>query len=356
MVKLKSFLWPQQISEHLETWTWKLSYYYGLVMGLLPAPFNWKHQQFEQSRSYLWYSAIMQIVMISLSPMGTPLFANEANYMHGKMVLQWTYYIGKGARILTNLVLSLETWLQRKQILDLYESYREYLKKYEKFRQFYNVNDEMQHEIKTVKYYTIYKLCTSHANALIISGLFLKMQNRPSPAYILMILINFIQSFYLLQVNIQFFVIISRIHLHFVYINKSLELLSSGTTHHSPIVFLRFWILYSMHYECYLLARRILAISRKATLVTLIKIFTTNVVLLYHAVQFANGNIESDEIGNFVGVLCIVIFYCDAMLTMICVDNILSSCNRAGELLSLRPVLKGETKSFSKMVSFQNIV
>uniref|UniRef100_A0A1I8PEY2 Gustatory receptor n=1 Tax=Stomoxys calcitrans TaxID=35570 RepID=A0A1I8PEY2_STOCA len=341
----------------LEKWTWKISYFYALVLGLSPAPYNFKTHRFQYSLTYLWYSALIQVTCLMMYPLSTPLFASEASrqdyYMHSNAILVWTYYVGKATRILANLVLSLEIWLNRKQILDLYQNYWTFSKKYEEFCQRYNMHDDMKSELNSIRCCTIYKFCSSHANSITISCLYLQMLQQASVKHYLIELTNFIQSFYLLEFGMELFVIMSQMHLHFVYINKSLQMMDLESFSNSSM-FLRCQILWGMHLDCYTLTRRMLKICRKIGFVVLIKIFTTNINMLYHAVQFANGGIITDEISTIVGLLSIVSFYWDTILTVIGIDNLLTSCNRTAKTLALNAGVLMEWHAedcFCKMIS-----
>ncbi|XP_058979772.1 putative gustatory receptor 58b [Musca domestica] len=198
----------------------------------------------------------------------------------------------------------------------------------------------MQQELATVRTNTIYKFCVCHSNAIIMSILFIRMQKERSWAYVLMILVNFLQSQFLLQVNVTFDLILFRMHLHFVFINKVLEHTSQRITRGE--LFWSYWTLYNMHYECYHLSQRILRIWQDITFFWMIKIFTTNIALLYHAVQFTNGSIESDNTQDLIGTMTIVLFYWDTTLTMKAIDGILSSCNQTNEVLRIYANEKGE--------------
>ncbi|XP_075165374.1 putative gustatory receptor 58b [Haematobia irritans] len=189
----------------------------------------------------------------------------------------------------------------------------------------------MARELKSHRSDTIYKFLICHGNALTIVIVFIQMQHKPNTSYYLMVLTNFLQGFYLLEFNVNFFMILSRMHMHFVYINKSLEVMGKTSIVYN---FQRFRVLRVMHFECFQLSKRILEMSQRVILVVLIKIFTTNLFTLYHAVQFTNGSIATDGKTNLIGILSIVSFYWDTMLTMRCIENLQMSCNQTAEVLS----------------------
>ncbi|XP_075165373.1 putative gustatory receptor 58a [Haematobia irritans] len=343
--------------EQLEKLTWKITYYYALALGLTPAPVNLKTCRFYYSSTYLCYSVLIQVIFLLISPISTPLFASAKDradmYMLENSILAWTYYFGKATRILTNLVLSVDIWQNRKDVQNLYENYWKFYEKYEQFYQLYNLQTEMLPELRVIRLLTICKFCSSHINAFVISATYIQMNRQTSLKYYLIEFTNFMQSFYLLQFGMEFFVILSRVHLHFVYINKSLEGIGSWKLPFQSIV-QRCHRLWRMHFECYHLSRRILKLSQKITLVLLIKIFSTNINMLYHAVQFANGGVKSNGKSNLWGILSIVSFYFDTILTMLSIDNLLTSSNETSKVLHIyMDVEIGEenVQSFFQMVS-----
>lgn len=271
--------------------------------------------------------------------------------MHARLILHWSYIMGRIARVLIIVVLCLDTWTKRQNFIELYKSYRKFENKYPHFHQKYTMPNKMQNEIEEVKYYTTYKLCTMHGNALLVSRLLLQIQGQPSPAYILMVSTNFLQSFYLLSINLQFFLILSRMHLHFTFINKSLEDLTMESYYPLSHVIMRFWTLYRMHYDCYHLSRRILYSARTSTMIILVKTVTMNIIILYHAVQFVNGSIDCSGTDNIVDILSIVGFYWDAVLTMIAIDKLLTSSNNTSKILGeFLDYSDKEKKSYDKWI------
>ncbi|XP_061393930.1 putative gustatory receptor 58a [Musca vetustissima] len=330
-----------RINERLEKTIWWTNYYYVLAMGLMPGLYNKSDRKLQYSKPYIIYSAVIQCFFLLITPLATPFVLNEEAqeeyYMYGKFILKWTYYIGKMARILVNIVMCIEIWLRREQVIELSENYWKFEKKYRQFYKHHDMQQYMEAEVTSVRTKTIYKFCVGHGNAILVFSLFIQIQNEPSKAYVLMIIVNLLQSYYLLHANFTFDLILFRMYLHFVYIIKSLQHIVShkSPTQNPDDIFWRYWILYDMHFECYQLSKRILKICQNITFFMLIKIFTTNIVLLYHAVQFINGTIEADNTKDFMGTMSIVGFYWDTTLTMMAIDGILSSCNETSEILKL---------------------
>ncbi|XP_065367191.1 putative gustatory receptor 58a [Calliphora vicina] len=312
----------------------KTTYYYSLILGITPGLYNWSTNNFKITKLYLIYSALIQLIFLAITPLTSPYVQQENNFMENKPILQWTYLVGKVARILTIVVISGKMWLARQSLIKICVKYKQFLLKYDVFLNHLrcNIINDLEKEEKRVQQLLIYKFVSLHINALTIHTMFIQMQEEPGQAYFIMVSLNLMQTFYLLVANLQFMLILSEIRLSFFYINKSLEVMPSrGFPGH---VMLKYYLIfYEMYMECYELSSLCFQACNAVTFFMLIKMFTTNIVILYHAVLVIMSSIRSDNVVNLVGTLCIVNFYWDSFLVTMAVDNALTSCNRTMEIL-----------------------
>ncbi|KAM7342826.1 putative gustatory receptor 58a isoform 2-T2 [Cochliomyia hominivorax] len=311
----------------------KVTYYYSLVLGILSGKFNWHQWNFTVSKIYLIYSAIGQL-FLCIIPLISLLVRQENNYLNDKPILQWTVIVAKLIMSSTVLVISLKIWQRRHDLINLFDIYMQLLGKYKNFLQYFrtNIETELRQQEDFAKMFLIYKFISSHLDAFAIASLYFQMQENPNLYYILVISFNMLQSFYLLTANLQFMLILCQMILHFSFINQSLIFLQQQDLPLKDLLNY-YLIFYEMHMECLQLSRLFFKVAQTATIFMLLRVFTTNIILLYHAVLMLISNLESTTISHFVGTLCIVNFYWDTLLITSAIDKTLASGNRAAEIL-----------------------
>ncbi|XP_065367182.1 putative gustatory receptor 58a [Calliphora vicina] len=218
--------------------------------------------------------------------------------------------------------------------MDLCDMYNRFLHKYHDFLKSIrcNIENAFKKEEKRLKKLMIYKFISLHLHAFAISSMYMEMQENPDRGYYIMVALNTMQGLYLLTANLQFMLVLCQMNLRFSYINLSLEALQHEKFPANDLLNY-YLILYKMHMECFQMARLVLKSSKTVTFFMLLKIFTTNIIILYHAVLVIMSTLHSNNTGNLIGTLCIVNFYWDTLLITTAIDQVLASCNRTASIL-----------------------
>ena len=312
----------------------KITYYYSLILGIVPGPYKYMEQQFHITIWYLVYSALVQFCFLAITPLTLNVMQQKDTYMSNKPILLYSYFVGKLTRILTIVVISSQIWLRRRNCLLLCEAFKRFFMKYESYCEFMSlfIGQNVKKEEKRLQRLMICKFISLHIHALAIALMYIQMQEQPERGYFIMISLNLMQGLYLLSANLQFMLIISELSLKFFYINRSLNFLSYCRFPLKDM--LKFYLIaYQMHVECLEITRSLLRASNSVTWFMLVKIFTTNIIILYHAVLVRMSSLPSNTLGNTVGVLCIINFYWDSLLVIQAIDNILAAGNTAAFIL-----------------------
>ncbi|KNC33406.1 hypothetical protein FF38_09882 [Lucilia cuprina] len=336
----------------------KITYYYSLILGISPGIYDYSKNTFKLTKLYLLYSVIIQVIFLGITPLTSPYVEQENNFMENKPILQWTYLVGKVARILTIVVISGKIWMARQNLIQIYELYRTFLLKYQQFIKHFScyITYDLEKEDKRMQQLLLYKFLTLHLNSLVIQGMFIQMQEKPGRAYFIMVSLNLLQTFYLLVANLQFIVILCEIHLRFYFINKSLEAIQSKRFPY--YLNLQYYLhFYNMYGECYTLSKLCFKVCNDVTFFMLIKIFTTNIVILYHAALVLMSQIRSDNFVSLFGTLCIVNFYWDSFLNTVAIDKVLTSSSRTAEVLRETWITKdevGDLQIYKKLTQVLN--
>ncbi|KAM7342825.1 putative gustatory receptor 58a isoform 1-T1 [Cochliomyia hominivorax] len=337
----------------------KIIYSYSLILGLIPGKFNSKTHKFKVTKLYLVYSAFVQIIALLITPLTSPFVQQRStNYMNNKPILQWTYAVGKVVRIATIVVTSLKIWQNRQEIIDLCDLYDNFLIKYQRFYKIINpyIDRNSKKEEKLLKRIFIYKFFSLHLHAVAITIMYVQMQDKPGVDYYIMVTLNLVQGLYLLTANLQFTLMLYQISLRFSYINQLLLYLRSQKFPVNQLLNC-YLVSYEMHMECLQISRLFFKTSQKVTIFMLMKIFTTNIILLYHAVLVLMSNLHSDTTSNLLGIMCVINFYWDTLLVTIAIDKALTLSNQAANILrETWIVLRSEynVKYFQQLIQLLN--
>ncbi|XP_065367188.1 putative gustatory receptor 58b [Calliphora vicina] len=323
-----------RLSEILYNFIIKLIYFYSLILGVVPGTFDWQTYRFKVSKFYLVYSALIQFGFLAIIPITSSFVHDKNNYMHNKPVLQWAYMVAKLAMVSTVVIISVKIWKKRQRFVAVCDVYKRFVFKYSDFSKHFHcyITEDLKQQDQRLKRFMIYKFISLHVHTLAITSMYVQMQEDPDRKFFIMITVNMLQGFFLITANLQFMFILCQMSLHFSYINHCLQVLQHQKI---PLKNLLnyYLILYEMHMECLQISRLFFGASNAVTFFMLLKIFTTNVTMLYHAVLIIMSNIHSTNTSSFVGVMCIVNFYWDSLLVTAAIDYALAACNRSMDII-----------------------
>lgn len=311
----------------------KIIYFYSLILGIISGIYNWQDQTFHITKVYLIYSALIQI-LLTVIPLILVFILEENDYMANKPILQWTYNVTKVAIVSTVVASTFKIWQKRQDFINLCAKYNQFLLKYRVYCQEFNfyIDKDLRKREILVKKYLIYKFFSLHLHGFIIANMYVQLQDNPDICYNIMVIFNTLQGLYLLTANLQFMLILCQISLHFSFINYSMKFLSYYKLSLKDLL-KHYMILYEMHMECLKLSRLCFKACEMVSFFMLLRIFATNIILLYYMVLVVMSNLNSNGFGNFMGSLSIVNFYWDSLLVISAIDHALTSCNCCGDIL-----------------------
>lgn len=169
-------------------------------------------------------------------------------------------------------------------------------------------------------------------HGFIIANMYVQLQDNPNIYYNFMIIFNTLQGLYLLTANLQFMLILCQISLHFSFINYSMKFLSYYKLSLKDLLN-HYMMLYEMHMECLKLSRLCFKAFEMVSFFMLLRIFATNIILVYYMVLVAMSNLQSNGVGNFMISLSVVNFYWDSLLVISAIDHVLALSDCCGDIL-----------------------
>lgn len=336
----------------------KATYFISLLLGVMPGVYDVQQNNFKASIRYLVYSVFAHSVVLAIIAFTAPFVQHGNQYMSDKPILQFAHEIGVVARSLVVLVISYMIWFRRQNLLEVYDGYRRFLEKYKSFQDtfaIYFANDLHQQELYRQRM-IVYKFISLNLNSFLITILFIQLEDRPGHVYYVMLFNNLLQNMFLVICTLQFVIFLSEIQMRFYFINKALEAMQfiplpawQSLNHYT--------LLYEMHVKSFQLSCDGVEPLIIVTFFMLLKIFTSNILLLYHGVLMLLNYLPSSQLSNSMGMLCVLNFYWDCYLIIAIMDGALKACNTTGEFLrgcgwkpcEVRDV--GTCKTISQVVS-----
>ncbi|KAH8401872.1 hypothetical protein KR009_008342 [Drosophila setifemur] len=311
----------------------KAFYAYALVGGLLAAPLGtgWRHfLQGCPRRAYLLYTASLHLVFLLLLPFTFPHAMYADSYMSRNFVLQWAFGLTSLTRIIALLTGVFQMWSKRKKLLELGEAFLRHSRKCKKLE---DHSAGYTHLWRRIRGLLRQQFLVLNLSVLVGTILLMHIDTNQHFSAILMIVVHVLQFIYVLVMAASIYVILLLLHWQEERVNLALQglstslhheernaLIMSGTKASKSLKILR--NLFQLHAENQRLIRESFKISDLPIAMLLLKMFVTNVNLVYHAVQFANDSIETTFFTKFIGQLVVMSHYWSAVLLMNIVDDV----------------------------------
>ncbi|KAH8308876.1 hypothetical protein KR059_002572 [Drosophila kikkawai] len=302
----------------------KLFYLYGAGCGLMPALL--RKRKFLRQRGYLVYTTCLHGVLLVLLPFTFPQYMYDESYMSGNLVLQWAFNLTNITRIFVMISGGFLTWSKRKKLLEMAERTFQHCQKCKKLGDDSSLRKRFRGLL--VQYVFVLNL-----SVLVATLILCRIDTDQSFSNATMIVVHILQFSYVVIMTASLFVILvilhwqnERVQLALRDLSRSLHheernsLVLSGGKARKSLNNLRH--LFQLYSENQRLIREAFSIFDLPIALILLKMFVTNVNLVYHGVQFGNASIETSSYTRFVGQLVVITHYWSAVLLMNVVDDL----------------------------------
>ncbi|KAH8290912.1 hypothetical protein KR054_007038 [Drosophila jambulina] len=305
----------------------KLFYFYGAGCGLMPALLRKrKFLRGSWQRGYLIYTACLHGVLLILLPFTFPQYMYDESYMSKNLVLQWAFNLTNITRIFAMVSGGFMMWTKRNKLLAMAERAFNLCQNCKKLGD----DSRIRKRIRGLLGQYFFVLNLSVLVAILILS---QIDTDHSFSNTTMIVVHILQFTYVVIMTAALYVILlilhwqnERVHLALRDLSISLHreernclVLSGGKARRSLKDLRNLFQLYSENQR---LIREVFNIFDLPIALLLLKMFVTNVNLVYHGVQFGSDSIETSVYTKIVGQLVVVTHYWSAVLLMDVVDDI----------------------------------
>ncbi|XP_022230736.2 putative gustatory receptor 58a [Drosophila obscura] len=314
---------------------------YGLCSGLLPAPLRLDRardrihfgNRSHQRRCYLAYTACLNVLLIVLLPFTFPVFMYDESYMSDRLVLQWAFNLTNVTRIMAMLACGYLTWTKRKPLLQLGESLARHCHRcwlLESGALHSSGYIKLQRRIRSLLRQWFFVLNLSIVSAVL---LLMRIDTDVQFSNLTMVVVHMMQFVYVAIMMTGLYVICLLLYWQMERVNLALKDLCSRLHHEERNALLlsaslarqtlhTVGHLFQLHCEGQRLMRSLFGIFDVTIAFLMLKMFVTNVNLMYHAVQFGNDSIATNSVTKLWGELVIVTHYWSAVLLMNMADDL----------------------------------
>ncbi|KAH8238703.1 hypothetical protein KR038_004998 [Drosophila bunnanda] len=305
----------------------KVFYFYGVGCGLMPALLRKrKFLRGSRQRGYLIYTACLHGVLLVMLPFTFPQYMYDESYMSRNLVLQWVFNLTTITRIFAMISGGFMMWSKRKKLLEMAERAFDHCQKCKKLGDDSGLRKRFRGLLG--QYFFVLNLSILAASLLLS-----RIETDHSFSNGTMIVVHMLQFAYLviMTAGLYFILVIlhwqsERVHLALKDLSFSLHheernslVLSAGKARRSLNDLRNLFQLYSENQRQ---VHEVFRIFDQPIAMLLLKLFMTNVSLVYHGVQFGNASIETSMYTRLLGQLVVITHYWSAVLLMNVVDNV----------------------------------
>ncbi|XP_068147886.1 putative gustatory receptor 58a [Drosophila tropicalis] len=307
-------------------WFLKIFYNYGLVSGLLPARLAKQDQiwHFRSGIGYIIYTIFVNCLLLLLLPFTLPRFMYTNSYMSESSSLQWNFTLTSVTRILAMLVCGGLVWTKRKKLRQLGDDLLKQCQLCEQLQEESNHLVEYNQLQDKVRGLLLQQFCLMNLNIFAPAGLLLRFESDQVLEYLLMVFVHMVQFIYIMIAMLGLYIVFLLIYWQMQRVNLGLkdllDALHFNRDIETSLETLRH--LYHLHGQNVNLLHRVLQMTDISMACLLLKMFVTNVNLVYHGVQFANSTIDANWLTKILGESVILTHYWHAILLMNLVDSL----------------------------------
>lgn len=337
-------------------------YIYGIGCGLMPAPL--KKGQFllgYKQRWYLIYTACLHGGLLTILPFTFPHYMYDDSYMSSNPVLKWTFNLTNITRIMAMFSGVLLMWFRRKRLLDLGENLILHCLKCEKLDNHSKKYSKLRKRVRNVLFQM---LLVANLSILLGALILFRIHSVQRISKTAMIVAHITQFIYVVFMMTGICVILLVLHWQSERLQIAFKDLCSFLNHEERNSLTlsenkanrslgKLAKLFKLFAENQRLVREVFRTFDLPIALLLLKMFVTNVNLVYHGVQFGNDTIETSSYTRIVGQWVVISHYWSAVLLMNVVDDVTRRRDlKMGDLLREFSHLELVKRDFHLQVAF----
>lgn len=299
----------------------------------MPAPLRkGKFLRGSWQRCYLIYTACLHGVLLILVPFTFPQYVYDESYMRGNLRLQLTFILTSITRVFAMISGGFTMWSKRKKLLECAEGTFNHWQKCKELEDHSSDYTRLRKRIRWLLSQAFFSL-----NFGVLVGMFILMKIDTDQSFSMMIVVHIVQFVYVGVMTAEVYVILLILHLQSERVQLALRdlcfslhheernsLVLSGGKARKSLNDLR--NLFQLYCDNQRLTREVFRICDLPIALLLLKMFVTNVNLVYHGVQFGNDSVEISTITKILGEFVVITHYWSAVLVMNIVDDITRRC------------------------------